>query len=93
MPPLVELRFFPRWMLLAAVITMGLLASSPVRAQPVRVACVGDSITVGRGIRDRGAHSYPAQLQGIYDPPWSPKFDGNCQSSPPPCSRTNWGPA
>ena len=33
MPPLVELRFFPRWMLLAAVITTGLLAASPARAE------------------------------------------------------------
>ena len=32
-------------------------------AQPVRVACVGNSITYGTGIEDREHFSYPAQLQ------------------------------
>ena len=32
-------------------------------AQPVRVACVGNSITYGTGIADRENFSYPAQLQ------------------------------
>lgn len=31
-------------------------------ARPVRVACVGDSITYGHGIADREHNSYPAQL-------------------------------
>lgn len=31
--------------------------------QPVRVACVGNSITYGTGIKDRAHDSYPAQLQ------------------------------
>jgi lysophospholipase L1-like esterase len=40
----------------------------PTRAQDVpvlktRVACVGDSITFGAGIKDRAHNSYPAQLQ------------------------------
>ncbi len=37
------------------------------------VACVGDSITYGAGIANRGADSYPAQLQRVlrgYDPTW-----------------------
>lgn len=34
-----------------------------VAAQPVRVACVGNSITYGTGIADREHFSYPAQLQ------------------------------
>jgi lysophospholipase L1-like esterase len=36
-----------------------------VPASPVRVACVGDSITWGLGIPDRGHNSYPAQLAGM----------------------------
>ncbi len=91
MPPLVELRFFPRWMLLAAVITMGLLASSPVRAQPVRVACVGDSITFGRGIRDRGAHSYPAQLQGLLGDAYEVRNFGRSGSAVMAATRTSGG--
>ena len=30
--------------------------------EPIRVACVGDSITFGAGIRDRGNMAYPKQL-------------------------------
>lgn len=32
-------------------------------APPVRVACVGNSITYGTGIQDRARDSYPAQQQ------------------------------
>ena len=31
--------------------------------QPIRVACVGNSITYGTGIKDRARDSYPSQLQ------------------------------
>ena len=31
--------------------------------QPIRVACVGNSITYGTGIKDRAHDSYPSQLQ------------------------------
>ena len=31
-------------------------------AAPLKVACVGDSITFGHGIKDRSTNSYPAQL-------------------------------
>ncbi|MBI9019254.1 MAG: hypothetical protein JEZ07_18535 [Phycisphaerae bacterium] len=34
---------------------------------PVKVACVGDSITYGAGIDDRDANSYPAQMQALLD--------------------------
>lgn len=41
--------------------------SAPAETAPAanaqRVACVGDSITFGSGIRDRAHNSYPAQLQ------------------------------
>lgn len=32
---------------------------------PVRVACVGNSVTYGAGIENRGQNSYPAQLQQL----------------------------
>ena len=35
------------------------------RAGPVKVACVGDSITFGAGIKDRKKNNYPTQLQGM----------------------------
>lgn len=37
-------------------------------APPVRVACVGNSITYGTGIQDRVRDSYPAQLQRMLGP-------------------------
>ena len=32
-------------------------------AEPLKVACVGDSITYGHGVKNRGTRSYPAQLR------------------------------
>ncbi|MGJ8650337.1 MAG: GDSL-type esterase/lipase family protein [Opitutaceae bacterium] len=37
---------------------------------PIRVACVGDSITYGFGIDKRDQQSYPAQLQGLLGDQW-----------------------
>lgn len=34
-------------------------------ADPIKVACVGDSITIGFGLKDRTKESYPAQLGGL----------------------------
>ena len=34
-----------------------------VQARPIKVACVGNSVTFGQGIADREHDSYPAQLQ------------------------------
>ena len=46
----------------------------PIRASdyshPIRVACVGDSITYGYGIKDRERDSYPAQLQAMLGGHW-----------------------
>ena len=43
---------------------VGLLLCTAVFAhRPVKVACVGNSITYGYGIADRETNSYPAQLQ------------------------------
>ena len=40
-------------------------------APPVRVACVGDSITYGHGLPDRAAASYPAVLQTLLGPKYA----------------------
>ena len=45
---------------LTGLLTLASLAST--LAAPVRVACVGDSITWGYGISNRQSNSYPAQL-------------------------------
>ena len=36
---------------------------SAVAQEPVKVACIGNSITYGSGIDNREQNSYPAQLQ------------------------------
>lgn len=60
-------------MLRSALLCLAILAASllPQHAaaqdqpDPIRVACVGDSITFGAGIKDRKKHNYPTQLQAI----------------------------
>lgn len=47
-----------------------LLLSSAAFSAPVRVACVGDSITYGYGIENRATDSYPAQLQALLGDGW-----------------------
>lgn len=42
--------------------TMLLAAEPSDQDTPIRIACVGDSITYGSGIEDRERNSYPAQL-------------------------------
>lgn len=39
-------------------------------SRPIRVACVGDSITFGHGIADRERNCYPAQLQDLLGQRW-----------------------
>jgi len=39
-------------------------------AEKIRVACVGDSITFGEGIKDRQKDSYPAQLGALLGEGW-----------------------
>jgi lysophospholipase L1-like esterase len=41
-----------------------LVVTIAIKAQTVKIACVGNSITYGSGIDDRDKMSYPAQLQG-----------------------------
>ena len=43
-----------------------LLASSGLFAQsPIKIACVGNSITYGAGMVNREKNAYPAQLQSM----------------------------
>ncbi len=46
---------------------MAALSLAALPAAPVRVACVGDSITYGYGLSDPARESYPAQLQLLLD--------------------------
>jgi len=50
------------------VIVMLLLSISVLAAQPVRVACIGNSITYGSGINNRQMDSYPGQLDQFLGP-------------------------
>ena len=53
----------------AWVVVFGVCRVS-VAAEAVRVACVGDSITFGAGIRDRAKNSYPVQLGVMLGEKW-----------------------
>ena len=52
-------------------------AASAVAAEPIVVACVGDSITYGHGASDRGSKSYPAQLQALLGEGWDVRNFGH----------------
>ena len=52
-------------------------AFSAVAAEPLVVACVGDSITYGHGASDRGKTSYPAQLQAMLGDGWDVRNFGH----------------
>ena len=47
------------------VLTAFVMSICASAAEPIRVACIGDSITYGFGLADRAAESYPAQLQRL----------------------------
>jgi len=59
---------------LAALVCRAAKGPAPVRVEDykerIRVACVGDSITFGAGIKDRGKNSYPAQLGRLLGEKW-----------------------
>ena len=40
------------------------------QAHPIRIACVGDSITAGSGVLDKDHDSYPAQLSAMLGDAW-----------------------
>jgi len=50
---------------LIIILTAVVLAFSSCKKEPVRVACVGDSITYGHGIKDRLHDAYPGVLSSM----------------------------
>lgn len=76
----IALRFAASLLGLSAAVVLGAVGpvrsptdrNAPVRgedyAAPIRVACIGDSITFGAGTRLVPLESYPAQLQRMLDP-------------------------
>ena len=52
-------------------------AADSVSEKVVRVACVGDSITFGSGIKDRQHDSYPAVLGGLLGAGWDVRNFGH----------------
>ncbi|MDF7807745.1 GDSL-type esterase/lipase family protein [Pontiellaceae bacterium B12219] len=54
---------------------------SAEKAAPVKVACVGDSITFGAKIKDRTTNSYPAQLNELLGDQYTVKNFGNSGST------------
>lgn len=63
------------------IILLGTAWAGSSIAEPIRVACVGDSITFGAGIRDRKNKSYPAQLSGILGKGYEVRNFGNSGST------------
>ncbi len=55
---------FAGWSLLLSPLALGVDATAP-HGRPLRVACLGDSITEGAGLPDPAADSYPAQLAAL----------------------------
>lgn len=51
--------------LLTPILFLSLLIFSTLAAEPIKVACVGNSVTYGAGIAERETMSYPAQLQRL----------------------------
>ena len=49
--------------LLIAILFLSIFICTTWANEPVRVACVGNSVTFGAGIANRETMSYPAQLQ------------------------------
>ena len=64
--------------------------------QQIKVACVGDSITYGSGIKDREQNSYPAQVQQILGKGWEVKNFGVSgatmlkKGDKPYCQQEDW---
>lgn len=64
-------------LVIAILLQQSLIAAEPAKkAEPTKVACVGDSITFGAGIRDRNKNSYPSQLAGMLGDQWVVKNYG-----------------
>lgn len=61
-----------RWMFLGV-----LLFATVLCADPIKVACIGDSITYGLTIKDRETNSYPTQLQTLLGAQYEVRNFGN----------------
>lgn len=48
-----------------ALIASSLLARPALAEEAIKIACIGDSITFGAGVKDRKKNCYPAQLQNL----------------------------
>ena len=44
---------------------VGTIAAAQKKEQPIRVSCIGNSITYGSGLKQPELYSYPSQLQGL----------------------------
>ncbi len=53
-----QIKFISNLVVVVSLITL----SAVIAAEPVRVACVGDSITYGAGVDNRGVNNYPKVL-------------------------------
>jgi alpha-L-fucosidase len=61
----------------AAVVLFCTAVFSPfISAKPKKIACIGNSITYGVGIKDRDRYSYPAQLARMLGAEWDVKNFG-----------------
>lgn len=47
------------------LILLGLCVHTGIIAQSIKVACIGNSVTYGYGLKDRATASYPSQLQKL----------------------------
>ncbi len=55
-------------LLLAVLVSCPLYAAKKkTQATPLRVACVGNSVTYGYGLRNRDRDGYPVRLQEMLD--------------------------
>ena len=62
--------------IVAAFFLCSIAAFSAEQTGPVKIACVGDSITFGSGIRHRAKNSFPAQLGSMLGDQWTVKNFG-----------------
>lgn len=59
------------------LLLFSLVVTSILAAAPIKVACIGDSITYGYGIKNRNEDSYPAQLQKLLGEGYEVRNFGN----------------
>ena len=66
-----------RVIVVAVMFLIGLCCTAEVK----RVACVGDSITFGAGVKNRAENCYPAQLQKLLGSDYQVRNFGNSGST------------